>query len=87
MQRSDVIEVRVSEPDPLEVGRVDDRLKRRHELVALHYCSGIDQHRLGTVEDEGVDGNEAEARDREARCQDVDVGCGSVGGDHDSSPW
>src|SRR5664280_1309424 len=79
MQRSDVIEVRVSEPDPLEVGRVDDRLKRRHELVAVHYCSGIDQHRLGTVE--------AEARDREARCQDVDVGCGLVGGDHDSSPW
>ncbi len=76
MQRADVVEVRVGEPDPLEVGRVDDRPQSGHELVALHDGAGVDQDRLGTVEDEGVERDESEAGDREGRRQHVDVGRG-----------
>ena len=80
---ADVVEVGVGEPDPLELGGVDDRSQRGHEVVALDHRAGVDQDGLGTVEDERVERNESEPRDREGRCQDVDVRCCLVGGDHD----
>ena len=52
---------------------IDDRPQRGHELLALDDRSGVDQDRLGTVEDEGVDRNDAEAGDGEGRRQHIDA--------------
>ena len=80
---SDVVEVGVGEPDPLQVGRIDDRSQRRHELVAFDDGAGVDKDGLGSMQDERVDRNQSEARDRETRRQHFDVGRRLVGRDHD----
>ena len=53
---ADVIEVGVGEPDPAEVGGIDDRTQGLQELVALDDGAGVDQDGLLPVQDEGVDG-------------------------------
>jgi hypothetical protein len=45
----------VGEPDPPELGGVDDRSQGCHELLALHPGSGVDQHRFTAMEHERVD--------------------------------
>jgi hypothetical protein len=72
-QGADVVEVGVGEPDPPQVGWIDDRPQRGHELLTLDDRSGVDQDRLGTVEDEGVDRNHSESGDGEGRRQHIDA--------------
>ena len=72
-QGPDVVEVGVGEPDPPQVGWIDDRSQRGHELVALDDRSGVDQDGLGTVEDERVDRNDTESGERDGRRQHIDA--------------
>src|SRR5215217_5707872 len=83
-QGTDVVEVGVGEPDPPQVGWVDDRPQRGHELLALDDRSGVDQDGLGTMEDERVDRNNSISGDGEGRRQHIDAWSGLVGRDHGS---
>ena len=87
VQRPDVVEVRVGQPDPAQVGRVDDGPQRGHEVVALDHRTRVDEDRFCSMQDEGIDRDEPEPRYREVRRQDIDVGCGLVGRDHGVAPW
>jgi len=43
MQAADVVEIRVAEPDPSGVGRIDCGLKRLHEVRAFNRGACFDQ--------------------------------------------
>jgi hypothetical protein len=72
-QGADVVEVGVGEPDPSQVGWIDDRPQHAHELLTLDDRSGVDQDGLGTVEDERVDRNDSESGDGEGRRQHINA--------------
>ncbi len=55
MQAADVVEIRVAQPDPPEIGRVDDRFECPHEIRALESGPGLDEDGLGALDDERVD--------------------------------
>ena len=72
-QTADVVEVRMGEPQPSQVGGIDDGPKRRHELRALHRSPRIDQDGLRALDDERVDRDHAVAWDWEAGREHVDI--------------
>ncbi len=65
LEATDVVEVGMGEPDPTEVGGIDDRAQHGQELLALDHRAGVDENRFRSVHDVSVDGDEAEARDGE----------------------
>ena len=76
-----VVGVVVGEPDPAEVRDADDRVQRGEEVVGVDVPPGVDQNRLGGMEHEGVDGEDAALHGRGGG-QDVDVGRRLVGSLH-----
>jgi hypothetical protein len=69
-----VVAVGVGQPDPADIGRVDHVGEESDEGAVGQPEAGVDDDRLGGVNNECVHRHEADARNRQAVGQDADVG-------------
>ena len=73
-----MVAVRVGEPDPAHVRRVDHLGQRRDEVAVGQPEAGVDDDRLGGVDHEGVDRQETEAGHLDVVVEDGDVRVSAV---------
>jgi len=68
-----VVAIRMRDPDPADVGRVDHPGQLGHEVLVRRAQAGVDHDGLLCVQDEGVHREEPDARDLDVVAQDGDV--------------
>jgi hypothetical protein len=72
-QTAGVVAVRVRDPQPPHVGRIEHLGKSGDEILVSGAETAVDNHGLLGVQDKGVDGKEPEARNLDVVIEDRDI--------------